>query len=319
MSSRRAQVAWEQRWARPTSLATLAAIGLLVASALVVISLSGGGEAASLREVYEHSPSITLSSILQGVAFALLVVPLVYLFRAAAARSDRVRAQFLPLIVAAPLALAVASVLNGVAANEAASDFVAGKSTTSLTTKEAAKECRSEQKEDAAEFRDEFGAGAAAISDCSSRQLEDDEAKNAISDASMQRLAEGLQFGGALALAFALVYSCLYAMRVGLLTRFWGSLGMALGVASVLGLFQFTLIWFLYFALLAAGWVPGGKPPAWAAGEAIPWPTPGEKAAADLEPPTENPSQANGTIPPPADDPFQAEEPEDSTEKGQSQ
>ena len=82
----------------------------------------------------------------------------------------------------------------------------------------------------------------------------------------------------------ALFYSCLWAMRTGILTRFWGSLGMALGVAALLGLVIFTLVWFVYFALLALDRVPGGKPPAWAAGEAIPWPTPGEKAAAELEP-----------------------------------
>ena len=67
-------------------------------------------------------------------------------------------------------------------------------------------------------------------------------------------------------------------MRTGLLTRFWGSLGMALGVAALLLLVQFTMIWFIYFGLLLLGRLPGGRPPAWAAGEAIPWPTPGEKA-----------------------------------------
>ena len=72
-------------------------------------------------------------------------------------------------------------------------------------------------------------------------------------------------------------------MRTGLLTRFWGSLGMALGVAALLLLVQFTMIWFIYFGLLLLGSLPGGRPPAWAAGEAIPWPTPGEKAAASLE------------------------------------
>jgi hypothetical protein len=71
-------------------------------------------------------------------------------------------------------------------------------------------------------------------------------------------------------------------MRTGLLSRFWGSLGMAMGVAALLLLIQFTFIWFLYFGLLVAGWVPGGRPPAWAAGEAVPWPTPGEEAAAKL-------------------------------------
>jgi hypothetical protein len=59
---------------------------------------------------------------------------------------------------------------------------------------------------------------------------------------------------------------------------------MALGIAALLGLIIFTLGWFIYFALLVIGKVPGGRPPAWAAGEAIPWPTPGEKAAAELQP-----------------------------------
>jgi len=68
-------------------------------------------------------------------------------------------------------------------------------------------------------------------------------------------------------------------MRVGLLSKFWGSLGIALGVASVIGLFQIALLWFAYFGLLVAGWVPGGRPPAWAAGEAVPWSSPGERMA----------------------------------------
>ena len=73
-------------------------------------------------------------------------------------------------------------------------------------------------------------------------------------------------------------------MRTGLLSRFWGSLGMALGVATLIGLVFFLLIWLVYFALLVLGKVPNGKPPAWERGEAVPWPTPGEKAAAELEP-----------------------------------
>ena len=74
-------------------------------------------------------------------------------------------------------------------------------------------------------------------------------------------------------------------MRTGLLTRFWGSLGMALGAASFI-FFQFALLWFVYLGLLLLGWRSRRQPPAWAAGEAIPWPTPGEKAAAELEPET---------------------------------
>ena len=55
--------------------------------------------------------------------------------------------------------------------------------------------------------------------------------------------------------------------------------GIALG-AVPFGFFQFALLWFVYLGLLLLGRRPRRPPPAWAAGEAIPWPTPGEKAAA---------------------------------------
>ncbi|MGE5407585.1 MAG: hypothetical protein ACM3NV_03135, partial [Syntrophothermus sp.] len=60
------------------------------------------------------------------------------------------------------------------------------------------------------------------------------------------------------------------------------------GVAALLLLVQFTLIFFIYFGLLLIGRLPGGRPPAWAAGEAIPWPTPGERMAADMAPKAED-------------------------------
>jgi hypothetical protein len=70
-------------------------------------------------------------------------------------------------------------------------------------------------------------------------------------------------------------------MRVGLLTRFWGSLGIALAAVSIF-FFQFALLWFVYLGLLLLGLVRGGRPPAWQSGEAEPWPTPGEKAAQQM-------------------------------------
>ena len=280
-----ATLAWEERWSRPVGLATLAGVGLLIASVAVIASIGGGGEAESLRSVHEHSSSVTLSGALQAAAFVLLIAPLVYLFRAASARAPSMRGQFIGLVIAAPIFLSVASVLNVASANEAASDFVAGKSTTSLSVKEATRECRSDRKDDAAGFRDEYGTSGAGspLARCAATKRADDKAKNAISDASARPVAEGLRIGGGLGLAFSLAYGCLFAMRVGLLSRFWGSLGIALGVAAALGLFQFSLIWFIYFGLLVLGWVPGGRPPAWAAGEAIPWPTPGATAAQELE------------------------------------
>jgi hypothetical protein len=285
--SSEALVAREARWSLPVALGTFAAIGLLILATIIVSSVSGDGDAEVLRSANEHSSAITSSSILQAVAFMLLVVPLVYLFRAAGGRSDRMRSQLIGLVVAAPLFLAIASVLNAVATNDASSEFVAGKATADLTVKEAESECRSERKDlGAASFREEFGGKGnekALIKDCVETKVSDNEARNAVSDAPARDAATGFSLGGRLGLAFALVYCCLYGLRTGLLTRFWGSLGIALGVAALLLLIQFTLIWFFYFALLVAGWVPGGRPPAWAAGIAIPWPTPGEKASAELE------------------------------------
>jgi hypothetical protein len=299
-SSREETLAWERRWAKPVGLATLVAVALLIASVIAISSIGSGGEAESLRSVHEHSASVTLSGILQAAAFALLIAPLVYLFRAAAARAPRMRRQFLGLVIAAPIFLSVASLLNVAAAHDAANEFVAGNSTTSLSVKEATRECTSERREDSSSFKEEYGGSSGAgppLSRCAQTKRADDKAKNAISDASARPIAEGLRIGGGLGLAFALAYGCLYAMRVGLLSRFWGSLGIALGVAAALGLFQFSLIWFVYFGLLAYGWVPGGRPPAWAAGEAVPWPTPGEKAAESLSGPVDESDSSAGDPP----------------------
>jgi hypothetical protein len=281
--SRDEVLARERRWALPVALATLAAVGLLIAATFIVGSVSGDGDAEVLGSVDDHSGAVILSGAMQGVAFLLLVAPLVYLFRAAQARSERVRGQLIGLVVAAPLFLSVAAILTAVATTDAASEFVAGKATSDLSRAEAIDHCSDEQRDDADAFRDDYGKGAASLQRCATTRVDDDRAENAIADAPARGIATGFGFGGRIGLAFALLYTCLWAMRTGLLTRFWGSLGMAMGAAALLLLIQFTLIWFLYFALLAAGWVPGGRPPAWASAEAIPWPTPGERAAAELD------------------------------------
>lgn len=282
MDDRGRALAWEERWSRPAGIATFAGIALLVASFFLISSLSGENEAATLREI-DGGSGVIVASVLQGLGFALLAAPLLYLFQAALLRSDRMRSQFRALVLLAPLALAVASVLNGAAAKEAASDFTAGRSRPSLSVKEASRECRSEQKGDATGFENEFGKGAAASSRCVAEKREVDAATNAIDDAGLHGATKLVQGIGVLALIFSFVYCSLHALRTGLLTRFWGALGIALGVAILLGLLPVALLWFAYLGLLFAGWLPNGRPPAWAAGEAIPWPSPGEKAAAELE------------------------------------
>jgi hypothetical protein len=79
----------------------------------------------------------------------------------------------------------------------------------------------------------------------------------------------------ALLLAVGVVLVSLNAMRVGLLTRFMGYLGI---FAGVLVLFQITQIpivqgyWLAALGYLISGRWPTGVPPAWRSGRAEPWP-----------------------------------------------
>lgn len=276
----------EKRWAVPVALATLLAVGL-IATAPIVSPVRGDGAAEILRSIDENRGAETLSGLMQALAFVLLAFPLVYLFRAARARSPQVRSQLIGLVIAAPLFLAASSGLAIVVQQEAADEFVGGQAKPSLTQREAKDDCVEEREDEGGDFlsdEDEPRTGESSLRACETRKLEDDAATDARADASLTPLATGFGLAGGLGFAITLFYACLWAMRTGLLPRFWGSLGMALGVVTLLGLILFALVWFIYFALLVLGKVPGGKPPAWQSGEAEPWPTPGEKAAAEMEP-----------------------------------
>ena len=128
---------------------------------------------------------------------------------------------------------------------------------------------------------------------------------------------------GLFVLAFGYVYGALNAMRVGLLTRFMGVLGIIVGAALILGSVLpfagsgFPLVqafWLIGLGLIYLDRWPGGVPPAWSAGEARPWPTQlqlrearererleAESAAPsaepDAEPPGEPPDAPGATAP----------------------
>jgi hypothetical protein len=244
----------EERWSLPVALATLAAIGLIVAAIVVATQAVGSsdGDSELLRNVDAHRTAQLISSILQAIGVGLLAAPLYYLFRAAEARSENMRGQLVGVVVAAPLFLAVLAILSGISTLHAADDFVTN------------------------EIPRLMAKGVALSSDRAN-----DAASDTIADAPLRPLAAGFGLGGQLGFLVGMFYSAMYAMRTGLLTRFWGSLGMALGAVSFI-FFQFALLWFVYLGLLIAGWVPGGRPPAWAAGEAMPWPSPGEKASGSM-------------------------------------
>ena len=282
MRKTRSQIlAWESKWSVPIGAVTFLGVAVLIASAFVISSVNGSGDAELLQKASEHSSDVSLSAALEAIGFVILVAPLYFLFRAASARSDRMRRQLVGLVIAAPLFFAVSAGFNAAATNEAADQFTAGQARSTLSGKPAP-ECKTELKDKGAKgFGEEHeAAGESPTQDCVNTKVHDNEATNALDDAGTAPSRPGSASPAALASPSS-SSRCLYAMRTGLLSRFWGSLGMALGVAALLLLVQFTLIFFIYFGLLLIGKLPGGRPPAWAAGEAIPWPTPGQKAAAD--------------------------------------
>lgn len=257
----------ESRWAVPAALAAFAAVILMLLPGFVS-QVSGDGEAEVLRSVAAHNGSVTLTSVLQALSFLFLAIPLVYLFRAARARSERVLPQMIALVIAAPLLIAAGTILFGQSRQDAADKFVAGEAKPTISAKELKEECEGEK----------------PLAACEKEEREDDAASNAISDTSLSSLAAAISLGGGLLLAIGLFYTGLWAMRTGLISRFWGSLGMALGIAVLIGFIVLAIVWFGYLGLLFLGLVPGGKPPAWGEGKAVPWPTPGERAASELEP-----------------------------------
>jgi hypothetical protein len=85
-----------------------------------------------------------------------------------------------------------------------------------------------------------------------------------------------MDYAGELALAVSFVLVSLQAMRVGLLTRFMGYLGI---IAGILVLFVITPVpivqayWLVGLGVLLAGRWPSGMPPSWQTGRIERWPS----------------------------------------------
>jgi hypothetical protein len=195
-----------------------------------------------LRAVHEVSSQVVLAGVLSAIALALTTVPLYYLFRAAQARSTRVNPAMIGFVFIGPLLLAIQTVIKAIAQVQLASDFV-----------------------------DKSVPGGDIYT------LLDD----LIDDSTLNQIGSYLILPALLALVVAMIYVPLNAMRVGLLTRFFATLGMALAVSLILIQPQLSLlalmIWFAWLGFVFLGRIPRGRPPAWDTGEAIPWPRAGEE------------------------------------------
>jgi hypothetical protein len=257
----------ERRWLRPAGLLTL--LGVLLFAAGTILQQVGAESADSdpeqLVQFHENEGQLLAGQILRALGIGLFAVPLYVLFKAAEARAERVRGALVGFCLIGPVLFATATIVLSFGIRDAASTFV---------EQAPAVEQEARQAPEAGQSPDE-------AADDAREELADD----VVDDSGLARTAASLQIPGILSLLFALVYTCLWATRTGLLTRFWGSLGMALGVALILlGTFGLllTVLWFAMLGFRLAGISRGGLPPAWAEGVAVPWDPP--KMPAEREP-----------------------------------
>jgi hypothetical protein len=240
------QLERERRFGRIAGIAGLIGAALFVASVFVGSSdfNSASGASESILAFAANKSSVLAQFLLQAIGIALFALPLIALFRAAADRSPTVRRGLIGLTVAGPLFFAASFIAYYVALNAAVDPFNAVASSLDIGSDDA-----------------------------------DSKATDILHAQSAFDVYGGLDFAGRLGLVVGIVYTALNAMRTGLMTRFWGTLSMALGVGLLLigpsALFVFAVA----ASLLVAGFWPQGRPRAWDEGTAIPWPKPGESIA----------------------------------------
>ncbi|HEV3048434.1 MAG TPA: hypothetical protein VGY13_13860 [Solirubrobacteraceae bacterium] len=109
-------------------------------------------------------------------------------------------------------------------------------------------------------------------------------AENALSSGALNSIVNYVGLLATLALTVGMIATLLNALRVGLVVRWMGILGMFAAVLTFAPLLgeegEIVLaFWMVMMGVLYIGKWPNGEPPAWAAGEARPWPSQAELRA----------------------------------------
>ncbi|MCB0875695.1 MAG: hypothetical protein KDB46_05795 [Solirubrobacterales bacterium] len=234
----------ERRRGRTAGIAALLGVVLFIgAMAGFAGDFNSADQAEQLRTFDSVKGDLLVQVLLQAGAVLLFVPALMSLFRSIRARTDAVRPGLIGIVIASPVLLALSLVVTYFAFKTAADAFLDPSADYDPNSNSDAEDV----------FYDQFPT----------------------------QLRTGLGLAGSLGLAFSTVYMALYAMRTGLMTRFWGTLAMALGVGTLLFGSLMLVAYMIVIALLVAAWWPGTRPPAWDAGEAMPWPAPGRPGDAE--------------------------------------
>lgn len=235
MEEREAQLAWERRFARPVAVSALISLAFGVAAQVLSATTANPSQGG------ERAALINLSAHADQAVAATILQALSVCFLAAVLfylyRCVRHRrAESVPAAVQPLILLAPVLVTVGGVVSEL----------------------------DVIDIADRFtGSGARTEA----------RADDLLADRSTVPVFIG--FGGNIALGFCLVMVNLHCMRVGLMTRFLGIIGIVVGALYVLPIFAGPLILQVFWlgaliAVLVDRW-PGGRGEAWTTGESGIW------------------------------------------------
>jgi hypothetical protein len=292
-------LAFQARWMRPAGICAILGGFVIVGALPLQPSVGGDNDAEKLTDFHNQSTDLIVGQgILIGIAVLLFIPALYVLIRSAQGRSERIRRGMISLAFIGPVLFSLSGVLVSAGLNDVASKFVEQAPAKERQAREQAAAATAPKAQPKTPSGTTSGTTTTPQTttttprtpEQAAGKARDDLASDLLDDSSLLKVGSLVRFVGLLSLVFALIYIPLWAMRTGLLTRFWAMLGLALGVSLLLvpiGIFGLVL-WFVLIGLMLAGWWPVPLPPAWDAGEAIPWPSRGGglgPAPAGTEPP----------------------------------
>ncbi|HTW41119.1 MAG TPA: hypothetical protein VMD79_02250 [Solirubrobacteraceae bacterium] len=196
---------------------------------------------AEVKFVSHHAFTLIAGGVLAAIAFGVLTLILLLLLDATRFRRPETSPRWRSVVLGAGIAVAVVSVGREVASAIEAHSFAVGHN---------------------------FSIHAA---------------ERALSTGTADVLADYLGLLATLALMVGMIATVLNALRVGLLVRWMAIVGMfaAVLIFVPIGGGELEVVqafWMIMMGLLYIGKWPNGEPPAWAAGEALPWPAGGARA-----------------------------------------
>lgn len=232
-----ADVGWERRVGKVAGVcAILAAVATMAAvpvAASDVVQHSGdSNDLTLLRDIGNSGGGQVAAMVLRVAGIALLVPFAWFIFRATKGRNPQ-HSRYIPILgVVAFVIVGVSTVIGFYEVRDTAREFVASGPQTLKRAESMLDDAR--------------GGGLLRV-------------------ANIAQVVGGLLFGIWISL------TSLEAGRVGLLNRFLGIFGIGAGVSTAIGIPvgpALFLAWIGSLGLLAVGYWPGGRPPAWETGQA---------------------------------------------------